>query len=244
MTLKSDQNLVIDGYEVSYLLIRSRKRKRSLSMQLKNSGVLQLNVPYATSKKDIESFIVAKYDWVKKKQQNRESRKASKPLAYKNGEQHWYLGKQLKLELVTEKQTKVEIVADKLFIFHRKNSSIKNILNKWYHRRALEYFTARTELFANSYQFPRIKSVKVRRMKARWGSCSSDAVITYNVHLIKANPESIDYVVIHELCHLLHPNHGKKFYQLQSKINPSWKPQKQILNQLGYKYISNPDSEK
>ena len=111
-----------------------------------------------------------------------------------------------------------------------KNSSIKNILNHWYKTQALDYLTNRTLLLAEKYSFPKIRSIKVRNMKARWGSCSSRSEITYNTHLIKTSNQSIDYVIIHELCHLIHQNHSARFYQLQTEINPNWKAQKQILN--------------
>ena len=82
------------------------------------------------------------------------------------------------------------------------------------------------------HQFTKLQEVKVRKMTSSWGNCRSNGVITYNYNLIKAPLELIDYVIIHELCHLIQANHSAKFYQLQSKINPNWKLLKSRLDKM------------
>lgn len=206
-------------------------------MKICNDGTLQLNVPMKTSSVVIEDFIVAKYSWLLKNQWQSKNLKTQRQATYEEGEKHLYIGKNHSLKLISAKQSKVELNDENLIIYHRKNSSIKALLDKWYRQQALDYLTKRTHLFANSYNFPPVSQVTVRNMKARWGSCNSRSEITYNTHLIKATAENIDYVIIHELCHLLHPNHGTGFYRLQTQLNPYWKKQKQVLDQEGYRYI-------
>jgi predicted metal-dependent hydrolase len=202
-------------------------------MKICKDGTLQVNAPFRMKIEIVESFILSKYSWLQKRQtENKKQKKYSQAL-FEDGEKHLYLGEAFTLRLVTSNRSYVELNKDFLVIYHRKNSSIKNILNKWYKQQALEYFTKRTDIFGNSYHLPQVKKIKVRNMKARWGSCSNRAEITYNIHLIKASAESIDYVIIHELCHLIHANHGAGFYKLQTKLNPYWKQQKQSLNQQG-----------
>lgn len=213
------------------------KRKRSLALKVRKNGELQVSVPQSTGLKDIESFIISKYKWIQKKQLERDSKEDVLPLTYGYGDKHWFKGKEYPLQLIVSNQSKAEIANDTITVYHRKNSSIKNVLNKWYKQQSIEFFTQRTQLFVNSFNLPEVRSIKVRNMKARWGSCSTRSEITYNIHLIKAEPECIDYVIIHELCHLLHPNHGSGFYKLQTKLNPYWKLQKKSLNDNGYKYI-------
>lgn len=233
---QSTETLIVEGNTLSYILVRSKKRKRSLSMKVRKDGNLQINVPFFIEKAVVEDFILSKYSWLKQQKQRAEH-EPQKSLSYENGDKHLYLGEYYPLQLITSKISKVEISNGFLCVFHRKNASIKNLVLKWYRQQALDYFNHRTHLFKNSNNLPEVKKVKVRNMKARWGSCSSRAVITYNIHLLKASTESIDYVIIHELCHLIHPNHSHRFYQLQSQLNPNWKQQKKSLNNLGYKYI-------
>ena len=205
-------------------------------MKVHSNGQLQLNAPFNASIETIEGFILAKYNWVLKNQRARPEQPQLP--TYQNGEKHLYLGIQYPLQLITSGLSIVKHENSFLNVYHRKNSSIKNLIKRWYKQQALIYFKQRTELFINSYHFPTVKEIKVRYMKSRWGSCSSNAVITYNIHLLKADPEYIDYVVLHELCHLIHPNHSKNFYRLQSQLDPNWKQKKINLNKQGYLIIN------
>jgi len=228
--IESEENLLIKGESITYTLLRSKKRKRSIAMKIRADGCLQVNAPFYTEIEVIQDFITSKYSWVQRKLIERSSRKKIATLCYEDGEKHLFQGIEYPLQLVHSSLNKVEIANACIYVFHRSSTSVKNLLKKWYRQQALQYLTQRTELFANSHQLPSIKTIKVRYMKARWGSCSSDAVITYNIHLIKATVENIDYVILHELCHLVHPNHSSRFYQLQSKLNPNWKLHKYHLN--------------
>jgi len=234
---ESVERITIRGNAVDYKLVRSRKRKRSLSLKLCADGEIQLNVPHNTDVKIIEDFIVAKYAWIESKQKLRVNHNKLNPFKYKDGEIHQYLGEEYYLKIICSSQSKVKINQNCIIVYHQKKSSIKNVLNNWYRAQALEYLKQRSHLFANSYNLPKINKIKVRKMKARWGSCNSRRDITYNIHLIKASPESIDYVIVHELCHLIHQNHSPQFYRLQSQLNPNWKVQKARLDQQGNRII-------
>jgi len=221
---------------IDYTLVRSKKRKRSFSLKITSDGALQVNVPYKTKLADIESFIAEKHQWIVAKQKQNQ-RLVPPEYTYQSGEKHYYRGRTLPLHLIVCHFSSVRFTQDSIAIFHRKNSSIKNILVKAYKQEALQYLTQRTHELAQAFSLTTLKQVKVRQMKARWGSCSHDGIITYNSHLIKAADDLIDYVIIHELCHLVHHNHGRGFYRLQSALNPRWKTQKQSLHEQGYRLI-------
>ncbi len=232
--ITTDETIRIQGESIAYRLVRSKKRRRSLGLRVNKKGTVQVNVPYKTNIKDIEEFLISRFAWIQSKLLAGIS--DTKPLTYVEGSKHFFLGVQYPLVLILASYSKVELSSHSIIIYHRKNVSIKNILSKWYKQQAGELFTKRTKLFMNQFNFPKVEAVKLRNMRARWGSCNNKAEITYNVHLIKAQPECIDYVIIHELCHLLHPNHGKGFYCLQSQLNPFYKQHKSLLNDNGYKY--------
>lgn len=230
--LITKEQFSIKGEVIDYILKRSKKRKRSISMRFNRNKQLQINVPFRMNQSFINDFIMSKFRWIKSHEEKLKLQKPHKILHYENGEKHDFMGNQCILNIISAKASEVFLKEDELMVFHRKNSSVENILNNWYKTQALEYLTNRSLMLAEKFNFPKIKSIKVRNMKARWGSCNSRFEITYNTHLIKTSIQSIDYVIIHELCHLIHPNHSSRFYQLQSEINPNWKAQKQILNEF------------
>ena len=233
---KLSQSLSINSEQLHYELIRSKKRKYSIAMKIRRDGVLQINVPFATSNADIESFIRSKYHWIQKIRNKHAKQPTPRQANYEYGEHHYFLGKSYPLQLITAAKSKIELTNDSFLVFHRKNSNIQNMLFAWYRQQAKNYFEVRTHQLQQQFNFPKIRQIKLRKMKARFGSCSSDAVITYNIHLIKAAPDLIDYVIIHELCHLIHHNHGKGFYQLQSRCNPQWRAHKTRLNEQNLIY--------
>jgi predicted metal-dependent hydrolase len=206
-------------------------------MQIKKNGILQVSVPSSTKEKDIKNFLTCKKQWVLDKLSQQEKKRKLQAVTYKDGDLHWYKGRQYWIKLVITTFSRVELQEDNLLIYCRRNTSVKNALDKWYKQQALNELIQRTQYFAQLHEFPKIKEIKIRSMKARWGSCSSRRVITYNTHLIKASQECIDYVILHELCHLIHQNHQKGFHQLQLKLNPQWKKQKQKLDSFGHQIL-------
>jgi predicted metal-dependent hydrolase len=200
-------------------------------MKFNRSGQLQINVPHRTQQSFVNDYIKAKFQWIKSQKEKLNSQIKQKELSYENGGLHEFMGDSFPLELIKSHSSQVYLKHDKLQVCYRKNSSVKNILATWYKNQALEYFTKRTKYFALLYDLPTIKAIKIRNMRARWGSCNSRSEITYNTHLIKKSKELIDYVIIHELCHLIHLNHSPSFYRLQTQMNPNWKVNKNRLNQ-------------
>ena len=234
---KTKESITLGHKVIDFLLVRSKKRKYSLSMQVKKDGSLQVNVPFATKEKDIELFLVSKKKWLLEKLQQKLDKNPLQQPTYSDGDWHWFKGQKYSLKLIITAFSRVELSGDYVLVYYRRNNSVKNVLEKWYKKEALKYFTQRTQYFAELHGFPQIKEVKIRSMKARWGSCSSRRVITYNTHLIKTPTDCIDYVIMHELCHLIHQNHQKGFHQLQLKLNPGWKKQKQKLDSFAHQIL-------
>ena len=235
--VKTQESITLEDKVIDFLLVRSKKRKYSLSMQVKKDGILQVSVPFTTKEKDIKNFLTSKKQWLFDKLRQREKKQKHQPATYKDGDRHWYKGRQYRIKLVITTFSRVELQEGNLLIYYRRNTSVKNALDKWYKKQALNDLIQRTQYFAQLHGFPKIKEIKIRLMKARWGSCSSRRVITYNTHLIKASQECIDYVILHELCHLVHQNHQKGFHQLQLKLNPQWKKQKQKLDSFAHQIL-------
>ena len=151
---------------------------------------------------------------------------------YVSGEDFKYLGRSYRLKVVQSKEERVKLQCGYLELFVKDKGDIKrkeNLIYEWYHEKAtLYFFNILQEL--NKIVKQDIKSVKIRQMKTRWGSCNPyKSYINLNIELIKKPKSCIEYVVFHELAHLLYPNHSKKFYNYLTLYMPDWQKRKEIL---------------
>lgn len=157
---------------------------------------------------------------------------------YIAGETHRYLGRQYRLKVVPALQAGVKLARGYLVVqTHRPRSPdvTKEMLLAWYRTRARERFAQRIEVcaerFADSQRF-QPQSVIIRQLKQRWGSMSRARRLVLNLRLIEAPVDAIDYVITHELCHLVHANHGPAFFELLDRVMPDWSRRKMKLEQM------------
>lgn len=154
--------------------------------------------------------------------------------SYVNGETHLYLGKQYRLKIIKGKETGIKLSKGFFLITsceEAKFDTFKILLEKWYFEKASIYFEKRMNCcWENFKKYNLVKpSIKIKKMKSRWGSLSIKGNINLNIELIKAPIECIDYVITHELCHLKHNNHSNSFYNLLEVMMPGWKKIKHKL---------------
>ncbi len=159
------------------------------------------------------------------------------PRQYLNGESHFYLGKRYRLKLKTDLRESVALKRGFFVVSLRETENrkkVKEILYRWYEEKAKEKFTEIFEDFWNDFRLPdsRKPNLRIRKMKTRWGSLSPNGTLTVNIELIKAPKESIEYVIAHELCHVVHRSHGRKFYELLSAVMPDWYERKNKLEMM------------
>lgn len=159
------------------------------------------------------------------------------PRQYVSGECHYYLGRQYRLKLYKSKKVDVKLVGKFIKLYTpvvNDHSGIKDLLYKWYVNHALAIFNRRIELYKNviknlNVDFPEIK---IRQMKKRWGSCGKSGAIILNTELVQAPLFCIDYVIMHEICHLKNRSHDYRFYKLLEKHMPDWKLRKERLEKV------------
>ena len=108
------------------------------------------------------------------------------------------------------------------------------MLNEWYLEKAAVWFPKLAEALLNRFKKYGVspKAIEIKKMQYRWGSCSAKGRVLLNLELIKAPKACIEYVIIHELCHLLHHDHTSAFFKLQDKEYPEWKKWKEKLERL------------
>jgi predicted metal-dependent hydrolase len=155
------------------------------------------------------------------------------PKKYISGETHLYLGRQYRLKVKTGKKEMVRISGRFLEVTSRGNNRARAVLKQWYHRQASIKFDFYAQEWIERFERYKVapKAILLRSMKKRWGSCTDSKKIILNPELIKASKGCIEYVIAHELCHLVHRHHNQKFIDLQSRIMPNWERWKMRLEQ-------------
>lgn len=155
--------------------------------------------------------------------------------AYVSGESYRYLGRQYRLKVQPGEQTTVRLQRGLLHVTVTPGAGsdqVRRAMEAWYRTRAQQVFREQLDTcFARVQSLgPPYPPLEVRRMKTRWGSCSRTGVIRLNLRLIQAPRACIDYVIVHELCHLKEHNHGKRYYALLDRALPEWRELRQKLN--------------
>ena len=212
---------------MDYQLIRSKRK--TLSLQINNNAELVVRAPNRLPVKKIEQFIGEKSLWIEKKSNTISLTNTKKP-TYNNGEKFLYLGNSYPLNVNTNHQQGLDFNGE---VF-KLNTGGKAEFLKWYKSAFKKIALPRLKYYANTYQF-KYNQVRLKTQKTLWGSCSATNNINLNYLLIRAPMSIIDYVIVHELCHTIHKNHSKDFWQLVESVLPAYKASKTWLKDNGHK---------
>lgn len=166
------------------------------------------------------------------------------PRQFVSGESHHYLGRRYLLKVIespNENQS-VKLLRGRLEVLVRRKCSTKvqNLLSDWYRQRAREVFNRRLDaMLAQTLWVEERPPIRILSMKTQWGSCSPRGRLTLNPHLVKAPRECIDYVILHELCHIAEHNHSERFYRLLGQVMPNWEQTKNQLDDMSNLLLGN-----
>ncbi len=215
------------------------ERKNIKNMYLRilpPKGEVKVSAPLFLSDDEIANFIKSKKDWILKKQSYIQENNIKRPLKYITGEKHYVWGKEYELCLIKNDTIKNVLTDNEksiLYLPTPKRSTIekrKAILDEYY-RNEMKKAVPPVLDKCTKIVGRKPSEVKIRKMK-NWGNCRfQDKRITLNLNLAKKDPICLEYVMIHELCHLIEFNHGKKFKNLMDEFCPNWKKIKKILNE-------------
>lgn len=200
--------------------------------------VVKIIAPKEANIEYIERFIQSKSRWILKQIKVFEDIHGTSraPLNYVSGETIYYLGRQYRIKVVAgEAETKLFQGRLVISVTDKEDKEKKEqLVESWYRKRQKEIFVRRLQ-----YLYPLIAKYEVEfpnlricTMEKRWGSCSTKTHrIQLNSELIYASTYCIDYVIVHELVHFIHPNHSKQFYEMLTLLMPDWKERKKKLDQ-------------
>lgn len=213
-----------DGFEFPVEVIRTNRR-RSASIYLDGEGV-KVRVPESISDSYVRDLIARKSPWIKRKLREAELATPPRPREFVSGETFSYLGKNYRLKVLNGDTSSVRLIGGYLEtsvsgFLGTKEEQTRSLLVDWYRRHARERLEEKTRRYA---KILRVKpgSVSVRDYKSRWGSCSAKGDISYNWRIVMAPHRIVDYVVVHELCHLLEHNHSAVYWRHVERVIPDF----------------------
>jgi predicted metal-dependent hydrolase len=168
------------------------------------------------------------------------------PKQYVSGETQFYLGRRYMLKVIidTEQTSNVKLNRGKLTVTFKQDNDdrvvkIKALLDKWYSHRANIIFKERlSAMLPKTTWITNTPSYRIMSMQKQWGSCSIKGSLMLNPHLVKAPKECIDYVILHELCHIVEHNHSDRFWRLLTQVMPNWKEVKAKLDDMAELYLN------
>ena len=223
--------MVSNMIEINKLM---RSKRKTLSLIVEADGTLTVRAPLRMKEADIRRFIEAKRNWIQRKQA-RVQEEAVPPRQYVDGERFWYLGREIPLRIVSGE--KPALVMDGVFkLTESARPQAESVFTAWYKKQAREVLIPRVEFFARTYGFE-MEKTRISSARTRWGSCSSKKTLSFTWRLVMAPLDMIDYVVVHELCHLNEMNHSKTFWAQVETILPDYKSRRKWLKNHGKKLV-------
>ncbi|WP_167959284.1 M48 family metallopeptidase [Anaerosporobacter faecicola] len=208
----------LDSYEITYQVQYGKRQK--ITMELSPEGLVTLKAPLKTPVLELEQFLQANKKVILRLYKNLENRVViSREKTYQEEEIFLYLGKACKLQ-------------DLLPSLPDTEEAIQNALYSFYTKQTKEITKERVAYYEKQIGV-KSKSVTIVNSPKTWGTCNSNKELTFNYRLSMAAPAAIDYVVIHELCHLLHLNHDRSFWRKVGCYDPNYEKHQAYLAQFG-----------
>lgn len=229
------RTIVAEGQEIQYHL--ERKPVKNLNLRIRKDGEVFVSASAAVPASEVNDFVCSKARYILEAIAKFEelAQYTPRPKQYVSGETFYIQGRGLRLQL--SQANKDSVSSDGVYIY----LAVKNTDDFEKKRRVLSRFLDQQceavfgEIISELYPMFRKYGVdtpilRIRDMETRWGSClAKKGIITLNKRLIEAPRNCIEYVVMHELCHFIHPNHSKQFYSFLTMLMPDWKQRKTLL---------------
>lgn len=215
-------------YEVRFLSSR-----RTLGIEVHPDRRVLVRAPVGCPETLIAERVQKRAAWISRQLTEFERYRPRTPVRqYINGESHLYLGRQYRLKSVPGESATVKLTRGQLLVSlpgEPEPEHIKALLHRWYLDRARAVFGEVLNASLLHFKSASPPRLIVRTMQSRWGSLSPAGTMTLNVNMVRAPRPCIEYVVIHELCHIKHRDHDARFFKLLGQVMPDWEQRKQRL---------------
>jgi len=216
-----------------------RSARRTLAITVEPGGALVVTAPESATMAQVEAVLRRRREWI-----GRRAREVAAlpppplPREWVSGETHRYLGRQYRLRLETGSPASVRL-SGRWFLVTVPTpgdpAQVRRAMRRWYLAHAREVFARRMEDLIRRTPLLGLSNVPpliVRRLEKRWGSCSTEGRILMNVEAVKLPVGCVDYLLLHELCHLRQPNHGAAFWRLLDACMSDWERWRRRLDEV------------
>ncbi|MEX0730033.1 MAG: SprT family zinc-dependent metalloprotease [Aquisalimonadaceae bacterium] len=223
--------VILDGEAHTYRVRYSRRK--TLGLYLSRSNGIEVRAPGGCPAGIIRGFVEGRAAWLSRNLQ----RIAAAPLPprWEDGAEHLLLGEAVRLRVTEGRRAAVSVNGAELMVSVTEHTPerVEAAVRAWYRRYARELFQASLNQWFPALGLPERQRppLKIRAMRRRWGSCASHGGINLNLWLVRAPRPCVDYVVVHELCHLREFNHGPGFHALMDRVMPDWRQHREALRE-------------
>jgi predicted metal-dependent hydrolase len=205
------------------------------------AGRVRIAAPMRFDLETIRIFAISKLSWIKKQQEKLQSQQREAPREFISRESHYFFGKRYLLKVVkTESKIFAEIKHNNLILHVNSDTSIeqrKVILQEWYREQLKKIVPKYIDKWEEIMQV-KVTEFRIRKMKTKWGTCNcNEGKILINLELAKKPVECLEYIVVHEMAHLLERSHNNRFVSLMDKFLPTWRYLKDELNRLPISHV-------
>ena len=234
--MAQERTVVYENNEIHYLL--EQKQVKNLNLRVHKDCMIYVSANPDIPAEKVDDFVVSKGAYIRSAQRKfREiAQYASQPKQYVSGETFYLLGRGVRLKV--EKNVRDTISSDGVYLylcvketedFAKKQKMVTRYLDEQCRSIFGEIILEIYPVF-QKYGVP-MPELRIRNMETRWGSClAKKGVVILNKRLLEAPRNCIEYVVMHEFCHFVHPNHSKQFYAFLTMLMPDWKQRKETLD--------------
>jgi predicted metal-dependent hydrolase len=230
------RTIIVASEEVDIDIVRSSRR--TLALYVRPGGTLMIRAPWYVPVYSIMQFVREKSGWINRQRERIKGispAEQTRPLH--DGSLIPFMGMNITLKILPGRVTRADLQGEELHVRLADSAApgkLAATVESWYLREAKNHLPVRTNELVLKYSsvLPAPASVGVRKMKRRWGTCRTNGAIWLNRELMKKDRALIDYVIIHELCHLVHHNHGRQYYELLESIIPDYRHLRRELRGL------------
>ncbi|TDL66178.1 M48 family peptidase [Rhodococcus qingshengii] len=215
-------------FEVKY------KKRTSMSIHIDSNGYVEVHVPKGISDERVILALEEKWDWIQLKLKEMKARSLGPTAkAYEHGESFLYLGNEYPIQITQDTEIQQDFAVfeeEKLHIFVKQleDEKVKQALKRFYYQQCKMLVEKSIRSFQSNFKV-KPRSIRITYNKTNWGTCDSKLQLTFNWKLAMAPQKVIDYVVVHEMCHMVHLNHDRSFWRLVGKIIPDYEEQENWL---------------
>ncbi|MCW5624931.1 MAG: M48 family metallopeptidase [Burkholderiales bacterium] len=238
--MEQPRRIALRGREVSFVLKRSQRRQR-IAFLVDDAG-LSVHAPWRASEQAVETAIHGAARWILGKLDEWSHRAPARTRTWTDGDTIEYLGRPVTLSLVHEPTLSLAELTDPETLRIRLPRpedpiAVRAAAIKWYRRHAERHFPDRVMVYADLLGVERPK-ILLSDAAGRWGSCNSKGEVRLNWRLMQAPTELVDYVIAHEVAHLLHMNHSARFWRAVGRIFPDYETARAELSAQSRHFMS------